>query len=125
MLTTYQFHGVLPTWPGSHHPRYLSRSGSSGTVRKAKNICLSQLRPLYLVSIAANFDPIGYTDPNFSKSNDRKGNSREYISHFIDSIGLFACVLELCLREFSKSLKDRAYSWDLNVKPDPFMIRST
>uniref|UniRef100_A0A2N9H1D0 Integrase catalytic domain-containing protein n=1 Tax=Fagus sylvatica TaxID=28930 RepID=A0A2N9H1D0_FAGSY len=35
----------------------------------------------------------------------------EHISKFLDSMGPFAAHGDLCLREFSKSLVDRAYTW--------------
>ena len=35
----------------------------------------------------------------------------EYVSRFIHTIGLYAIDKELCLREFSKSLMDKAYTW--------------
>lgn len=44
-------------------------------------------------------------------------NTIEYVSRFIDAIGPFAHKLELCLREFSKSLTDRAYVWYLYLRP--------
>uniref|UniRef100_A0A2N9I1Y0 RNA-directed DNA polymerase n=1 Tax=Fagus sylvatica TaxID=28930 RepID=A0A2N9I1Y0_FAGSY len=41
----------------------------------------------------------------------RKGSAVEHISKFLDSMGPFAGNGGLCLREFSKSLVDRAYTW--------------
>lgn len=38
------------------------------------------------------------------------------MSRFVDAMGPFAYNPELCLREFSKSLIDRAYIWYLNLK---------
>ena len=35
----------------------------------------------------------------------------EHVSRFIHTIGLYAGDRELCLREFAKSLVDRAYTW--------------
>uniref|UniRef100_A0A2N9HJV8 Uncharacterized protein n=1 Tax=Fagus sylvatica TaxID=28930 RepID=A0A2N9HJV8_FAGSY len=40
-----------------------------------------------------------------------KGSAVEHISKFLDSMGPFAGNGGLCLREFSKSLVDRAYTW--------------
>lgn len=36
---------------------------------------------------------------------------------FLDLMGLFSHDVNLCLREFSKSLTDRAYTWYVNLKP--------
>lgn len=55
--------------------------------------------------------------PKFQKFEDCKGNTKEHVSCFFDSLGKYAKDLELCLREFSKSLIDRAYTWYLNLKP--------
>ena len=35
----------------------------------------------------------------------------EHVSRFIHTIGSYARDKELCLREFAKSLVDRAYTW--------------
>lgn len=72
-------------------------------------VCLS-LRPPYLASITAKPYLVGYIVPNFQKFEGCKGNSREHIARFIDLMGLFAHDAEICLREFSKSLTDRAYT---------------
>ena len=52
-----------------------------------------------------------YDTPNFSLFDGRKGSAIEHISKFLDSMGPFAGNGGLCLREFSKSLIDRAYTW--------------
>ena len=39
------------------------------------------------------------------------------MSKFIDTLGLHAANEDLCLREFSKSLCDRAYTWYIALKP--------
>lgn len=48
--------------------------------------------------------------PKFQKFNGRKGNTKEHVARFFDPMGRHASDAELCLREFSKSLKDRAYT---------------
>uniref|UniRef100_A0A2N9F9Z4 RNA-directed DNA polymerase n=1 Tax=Fagus sylvatica TaxID=28930 RepID=A0A2N9F9Z4_FAGSY len=55
--------------------------------------------------------PEKYDTPNFSLFDGRKGSAVEHISKFLDSMGPFAGNGGLCLREFSKSLVDRAYTW--------------
>ena len=42
----------------------------------------------------------------------------EHVSKFMDSMGLFAGDGELCLREFLKSLTDRAYTWYSTLQPN-------
>ncbi|GKU89659.1 hypothetical protein SLEP1_g3772 [Rubroshorea leprosula] len=41
----------------------------------------------------------------------RKGSTVEHVSKFLDAMGVHANNRDLCLREFSKSLSDRAYTW--------------
>ena len=38
------------------------------------------------------------------------------MSKFIDTLGSYAVDEDLCLREFSKSLCDRAYTWYIGLK---------
>jgi hypothetical protein len=52
-----------------------------------------------------------YDTPTFVLFNGRRGSALEHIRNFLDSMGPFAANGELCLREFSKSLVDRAYIW--------------
>ena len=52
-----------------------------------------------------------YETPTFALYDGSKGNAIEHVSKFMDSVGPFARDGELCLREFSKSLTNRAYTW--------------
>ena len=40
----------------------------------------------------------------------------EHVSKFIDTLDPYAIDEDLCLREFSKSLCDRAYTWYIGLK---------
>ena len=53
----------------------------------------------------------------FAQYDGRKGSAVEYVSKFIDTLGPYAADKDLCLREFSKSLCDRAYTWYIGLKP--------
>ena len=48
----------------------------------------------------------------------RRGSTVEHVSKFIDTLGPYATDEDLCLREFSKSLCDRAYTWYTSLKPE-------
>uniref|UniRef100_A0A2N9J549 Reverse transcriptase domain-containing protein n=1 Tax=Fagus sylvatica TaxID=28930 RepID=A0A2N9J549_FAGSY len=52
-----------------------------------------------------------YDTPTFALFDGRNGSAMEHISKFLDSMGPFAARGDLCLREFSKSMVDRAYTW--------------
>ena len=41
----------------------------------------------------------------------------EHVSKFIDTFGPYAADEDLCLREFSKSLRDQVYTWHIGLKP--------
>ena len=55
--------------------------------------------------------PKGYEPPKFHPFEGRNKNDVEHVSRFIHTIGPYAVDKELCLREFAKSLVDRAYTW--------------
>lgn len=60
--------------------------------------------------------PMEYKIPKFQKFDGHKGNTKEHVARFLDSIGKYAKDQKLYLREFSKSLTDRAYTWYLSLK---------
>lgn len=60
--------------------------------------------------------PEGHCSLQFVLFDIRKGNLREHISYYIDTLGQYAVDLELQLREFSKSLSGCAYTWYTNLK---------
>ena len=68
-------------------------------------------RLLYPIELLKESYPEKYDTPTFALFNGRKGSAIEHISKFLDSMGSFAAHSDLCLREFAKSLVDRAYTW--------------
>ncbi|KAM6560023.1 hypothetical protein CsatA_029262 [Cannabis sativa] len=66
--------------------------------------------PLYHVKVAVKPYPHGYMSLVFQKYNGKFGNGKEHIIQFIDDLGTYEHDFELRIREFSKSLTDRAYS---------------
>lgn len=70
----------------------------------------------YFNKVPAKKYPPKYKVPKFQKFNGFKGNTNEYVARFLDSIAPFSKDTELYLREFSKSLTDRAYTWYLSLK---------
>ena len=61
--------------------------------------------------------PKGYEPPKFHLFDGRNGSVMEHVSRFIHTMGLYAGDKELCLREFAKSLVDRAYTWYTTLRP--------
>uniref|UniRef100_A0A2N9GQ00 Integrase catalytic domain-containing protein n=1 Tax=Fagus sylvatica TaxID=28930 RepID=A0A2N9GQ00_FAGSY len=68
-------------------------------------------RPPYPIELLKEPYPEKYDTPVFALFDGRKGSAMEHISKFLNSMGSFAAHGDLCLREFSKSLVDRAYTW--------------
>ena len=68
-------------------------------------------RPPYPIKLLKEPYPEKYDTPTFALFDGRKGSAMEHISKFLDSMGPFAAHGDLCLREFSKSLVDKAYTW--------------
>lgn len=49
-------------------------------------------------------------------------NTKKHVVRFIDSMGPYAHNTDLFLREFSKFLTDRVYTWYINLKPGAVII---
>ena len=61
--------------------------------------------------------PKNYKTPIFVCYDGRKGNAIEHVSKFLNTMGQHAGNEELCQKEFSKSLTDRAYTWYTRLPP--------
>ena len=68
-------------------------------------------RPPYPIELLKAPYPEKYDTHTFALFDGRKRSAMEHISKFLNSMGPFAAHGDLCLREFSKSLVDRAYTW--------------
>ena len=74
-------------------------------------------RPPYPLKVLSKPYPERYEPRAFAQYDGRKGSAVEHMSKFIDTLGPYATDEDLCLREFSKSLCDRAYTWYIGLKP--------
>uniref|UniRef100_A0A2N9HTC2 Reverse transcriptase domain-containing protein n=1 Tax=Fagus sylvatica TaxID=28930 RepID=A0A2N9HTC2_FAGSY len=74
-------------------------------------------KPPYPAELLKQPYPDKYVTPTFSRFDGRKGSAFVHVSKFLDSIGPYAGNGDLCLREFSKSLDDRAYTWYTTLSP--------
>jgi hypothetical protein len=74
-------------------------------------------KPPYPIELRNQPYPEKYIVPTFSRFDGRKDSALVHISKFIDSMGAYAGNGDLCLREFSKSLDDRAYIWYTTLPP--------
>ena len=73
--------------------------------------------PLYPIKIACLPYLEGYATPKFSKFNGCNGSAHEHVAWFVESFGAFCFDKNLRLREFSKSLIERGYTWYINLTP--------
>lgn len=73
------------------------------------SICLD-LKLSYATEVTAKPYPIGYVIAQFQKFEGRRGNAREHVVRFLDSIGALAHDVDLCMTKFSVSLSDRSYT---------------
>jgi len=67
-------------------------------------------RPPYPLRILSKPYPEIYEPRTFTQYDGRRGSTVEHVSKFIDTLGPYTADEDLCLREFSKSLCDRAYT---------------
>ena len=74
------------------------------------------LEPPYPGAIARKPYPMGYQTPAFRKF-DGSGSAREHLVSFVDDLGIYRENKELRLREFSKSLTGRAFTWYTKLRP--------
>ena len=74
-------------------------------------------KPPYPAELLKQPYPNKYVAPTFSCFDGRKGSALVHVRKFIDSMGPYAGNGDLCLREFSKSLDDRAYTWYTTLPP--------
>ncbi|BFG18248.1 hypothetical protein CerSpe_045220 [Prunus speciosa] len=74
-------------------------------------------QPPYPASLLQQPYPKGYETPSFVLFDGRKGSPKEHVSRFIDALGPHAGDHNMRLREFSKSLTDRAYTWYTTLAP--------
>ncbi|CAL8098459.1 unnamed protein product [Prunus armeniaca] len=80
-------------------------------------------QPLYPSSLLQQPYPKSYEAPSFVLFNGMKGSPKEHVNHFIDALGPHAGDYNLRLREFSKSLTDRAYTWYTTLAPSSVCSR--
>ncbi|CAL9012398.1 unnamed protein product, partial [Prunus brigantina] len=92
-----------------------SAAAGKGSEQKGPSFYLPQ--PPYPSSLLQQPYPKGYEAPNFVLFDGRKGSPKEHVNRFIDALGPHAGDYNLRLREFSKSLTDRAYTWYTTLAP--------
>uniref|UniRef100_A0A2N9JAJ4 RNase H type-1 domain-containing protein n=1 Tax=Fagus sylvatica TaxID=28930 RepID=A0A2N9JAJ4_FAGSY len=111
-------HENLYQEPSSHNNKeepFITMSEVADLLQQEREKILKEPRhfvkkPPYPIELLKQPYPDKYVTPTFSRFDGRKGSALVHVSKFIDSIGPYAGNGDLCLREFSKSLDDRAYT---------------
>ena len=83
--------------------------------KRCLDVKQKELKSPYSNQVLSKPYPRYYVKPKLRKFDRRKGNPREHIVSYIDDLGKYADDENLRLREFSKSLTDKAYSWFVNL----------
>ena len=61
--------------------------------------------------------PKDYVSPKFILFNGKNGSAKEHLLKFIETLGVYGLDDDLKLKEFSKSLTEKAYTWYVNLQP--------
>lgn len=75
------------------------------------------LKPPYSDKVATKQYPLNTRSLIFRSSMDARAILKSRWPGSFDFMGPHSSDVELCLRDFSKSLTNRAYTWYLNLKP--------
>ncbi|EOY03862.1 H0502G05.11 protein [Theobroma cacao] len=84
---------------------------------KSLNFSEFNLKLPYSASIIPKPYPKDYTSPKFKQFNSKIGDAREYVMKFVETFGATKLDDDLKLKEFSKFLIEKAYSWNVNLTP--------
>lgn len=68
--------------------------------------------------------PIGHYS-TLPKSLNRRGNTKEHVVRFLNSMGAHAHYTDLCVKKVPKSLMDQAYTSYIDLKPGSLNYGST
>ena len=72
--------------------------------------------PSFLPELFVKPYPKGYEPPKFHPFDGRNESVVEHVSRFIHTMGPYVGDKELCLREFTKSVVDIAYTWYITLR---------
>ena len=79
--------------------------------RQVESSTYIDTRAPYPEEMAKKPYPTNYTPPIFLKYDGMIGNAREHIKRYVDALTAHSHYHKLRLREFSKSLEGRAFTW--------------
>ena len=114
---------------GGTNPQYLTLADVSALLKQEREK-LSRIPkqfsrdPPFPPELLVKPYPKGYEPPKFHLFDGRNGSIVEHVSKFVHTIDPYTGDRELCLREFAKSLVDRAYTWYTTLRLGPLKPRT-
>ncbi|OMO98613.1 reverse transcriptase [Corchorus capsularis] len=84
-----------------------------------KNVASSEfdLKLPYSKRVAMKPYPKDYVSPKFKQFDGKSGDAKEHVMKFVETLGVAGLDDDLKLKEFSKSLTGKAYTWYVNLTP--------
>ena len=107
-----------------HRSLYQTKEDIHAILFKAKKMesaAYVDTRPPYPKRIARKPYPANYTPPIFLKYDGITGNAKEHIRQYADVLMAHSHNHKLRLREFSKSLEGRAFTWNTILALGPVL----
>src|SRR5262249_5256716 len=86
-------------------------------IQAKSDVGVLDLKLPYNQRIAAKPHPQDYVSPKFMLFNGKKGSAKEHLLKFIETLEVYGFDDDLKLKEFSKSLTEKAYTWYVNLPP--------
>ena len=107
---------------GGANPQYLTLANINALLEQERENLLGIPKqfswdPSFPPELFSKPYPKGYEPPKFHPFDGRNGSAVKHMSRFIHTMGPYAEDKELFLREFAKSLVDRAYTWYTTLRP--------
>ncbi|EOY18919.1 H0502G05.11 protein [Theobroma cacao] len=84
---------------------------------KSLNFSKFDLKLPYPAKVATKPYPKDYISPKFKQFNGKTSDAREHVMKFVKTLGFASLDDNLKLKEFSKSLIEKTYTWHVNLTP--------
>ena len=86
-------------------------------IQNKSSMGVLDLKLPYNQRIAIKPYPKDYVSPKFMLFNGKNGSAKEHLLKFIETLGVYGLDDDLRVKEFSKSLTEKAYTWYVNLQP--------
>ena len=111
-----------PVVGGGANPQYLTLANVNALLEQEREKLSGIPKqfswdPPFLPELLGKPYPKGYEPLKFHPFDGRNGSAVEHVSRFIHTMGPYVGDRVLCLKDFAKSLVDRAYIWYTTLRP--------